>query len=151
MMDQRERRVICEKVDVCDLLLNVADDIKEQFLPLYTYDVDMWYLMTRLTYGIGAYASKASNLQEFARMNHNGDIESIVEDEFYNKEHGFTVSEIRQVIAITAYFTIYHMRGVRCVLDSFIRFYSRYMRKFIEDRNMWKVMEMRIMFRMNCL
>ena len=65
-MDQRERRSLCEKVDVCDLILNVADDIKEQFLPLYTYDIDMWYLMTRLTYGIGAYASKASDLQEFA-------------------------------------------------------------------------------------
>ena len=72
--------------------MNVADDIKEQFLPLYTYDVDMWYLMTRLTYGIGAYASKASDLQEFARMNRNGDIESILEDVFYNKEHRFTVS-----------------------------------------------------------
>ena len=107
--------------------------------------------MTRLTYGIGAYASKASDLQEFARMNRNGDIESILEDVFYNKDHGLTVSEIRQVIAITAYFTIYHVRGVRCVLDSFMRFYNKYMRKFIEDRNMWKVMEMRTMFRMNCL
>ena len=34
----------------------------------------MWYLMTILTYGIGAYASKASNLQEFTRMNSNGDM-----------------------------------------------------------------------------
>ena len=107
--------------------------------------------MTRLTYGIGAYASKASDLQEFARMNCNGDIESILEDVFYNKDHGFTVSEIPQVIAITAYITIYHMRGLRYVLDSFMRFYNKYMRKFIEDRNMWKVMEMRILFRMNCL
>ena len=119
----------------------------------------MWYLMTRSTYGIHAYTSKASDLQEFARMNRNGDIESILEDVFYNKDHGFTVSEIRQVIALTAYFTIYHMTGVRCVLDSFMRFYNNYMRKFynkymrkcIEDRNMWNVMEMRIMFRMNCL
>ena len=54
----------------------------------------MWYVMTRLTSGIGAYASKASDLQEFARMNRNGDIESILEDVFYNKEHGFAVSEI---------------------------------------------------------
>ena len=145
-MDQRERRRMCEKVDVCDLILNAAYDIKEQLLPLYMYDIDMWYLLTRLTYGIGAYASKVSDLQEFARMNGNGDIDSILEDEFYTKEHGF-----RQVIAITAYFTIYHMRGLRCVLDSFMRFYNKYMRKFIEDRNMWKVMEMRIMFRMKCL
>ena len=126
--------------------MNVADDIKEQFLPLYAYDVDMWYLMTRLTYGIGAYASKASDLQEFARMNFNGDIEIILEDVF-----GFTVSEIRQVIAITAYFTTYHVRGLRCVLNAFMIFYNKYMHKFIEDRNMWKVMEMGIMFRMNCL
>ena len=150
-MDLHERHSMCEKVDVCDLILTVADDIKKHVLPLYTYDVDMWYLMTRLTYGIGAYASKASDLQECARMNHNGDNESILEDVFYNKEHGFTVSEIRQVIAITAYLTIYHKRGVRCVLDSFMRFYNKYMRKFIEDRNMWKVMEMRLMLRMNCL
>ena len=150
-MDRREHRVLCEKVDVCNVIVNVADDIKEQFLPLYTYDVDMWYVMTRLPYGIGAYASKASDLQEFARMNQNGDIESTLEDVFYNKDHGFTVSEIQQAIAITAYFTIYHMRGVRCVLDAFMRFYNKYMRKFIEDRNMWKVMEKRIMFRINCL
>ena len=62
----------------------------------------LWNVMTRLTYGIGAYASTASDLQEFARMNCNGDIESILEDVVYNKEHGFTVSEIQQVIAITA-------------------------------------------------
>ena len=140
-----------EELDVCDLILNVADDTKEQFLPLYIYDVDMWYLMMTLTYGIGAYASKAIDLQECARMNRNGDIESSLEDVFYNKENGCTVSEIHQVIAITAYFTIYHMRGWRCVLESFMRFYNKYMRKFIEDRNMWKVMEMRIMFRMICL
>ena len=54
-MNRRERHSMCEKVDVCDLILNVADDIKEQFLPLYTYDIDMWYVMKRLTYGIGAY------------------------------------------------------------------------------------------------
>ena len=84
-------------------------------------------------------------------MNRNGDVERILEDVFYNKENGFTVSEIRQVIAITAYFTLYHMRGVRCVFDAFMRFYNKYMRKFIEDRNMWKAMEMRIMLRMNCL
>ena len=77
-MDLRERHSMCEKVDVCDVILNVADDMKEQFLPLYAYDVDVWYLMTRLTYGIGAYASKASDLQEFSRMNCNGDIESIL-------------------------------------------------------------------------
>ena len=70
---------MCEKVDVCDLILNCADDIKEQFLPLYTYDIDMWYVMTRLTCGIGAYASNASDLQDFARMNRNGNIESIFE------------------------------------------------------------------------
>ena len=148
-MDQGEHQLVSEKVDVSDVIVNVADDIKEQFLTLYTYDVDMWYLMTRLTYGIGTYTSKASDLQEFARMNRNGDIESIVEDVFYTKENGFTVSEIRQVIAITAYFTIYLMRGWRCVLKSFIRFYNKNKHKFIDDRNMWKVMEMRIMVRMN--
>ena len=83
--------------------MNVADDIKEQFLPLYTYNVDVWYLLTRLTYGIGAYASKAGDLQEFARMNLTGDNECILEDVFYNKENGFTVSEILHIIAITAY------------------------------------------------
>ena len=48
MMEQRERHSVHEKVDVCDLILNVADDIKEQFLPLYTYDIDMWYLITMM-------------------------------------------------------------------------------------------------------
>ena len=66
--------------------------------------------MVRLTYRIGAYTSKAKNLEEFARINYNVDCESVFEDVFYNKEQGFTIIEIRQVIAISAYVMLYHTR-----------------------------------------
>ena len=71
-----------KKLDVRELLLNVVEDVKEQYIPAPAcaneIDIDIWYLMVRLTYGIGAYKSKAKKLEEFAKINYNVDFDQFI-------------------------------------------------------------------------